>query len=607
MTDKLLPYYNNELQYLRNMAKEFSESYPQLAGNLRISADAFDDPHVSRLMEAVAFLNARTSSKLDDEFPELIDTLLNVIYPHYLSPVPSFSILNLSPGKEMAEPYFVARDTEVESEPFQDNRCKFKTAYDTMVFPIEVVDAKIMAQPFVAPANSTIDHSSAVLEIRLRCLNNGTSFSDLEPQSLRFYLNGLIGNVFPLYELILNDTKSIAIATKPNDPNPFILDKGAVRPTGFEINEGLLHYSSRSQLAYRIITEFFVFPYKFLFFEIDLFKSFAKNFGEELYIYFYLNKRNTNLERVVNKETFLLGCTPIINLFEQKAEPILLNHDRFEHRIIPDARQQSSMVVHEIKEVSMVDADGKKNQINPFYLKNSQNQNKFGMYWSSSRKSALGSKRVSDVFLSLTSNKKALEQDEVTLSVNVVCSNGDLPSYLPYGGGHPKFNIVNGQGPLGNVSCIIPPTNIILCDDRFGRKWRLLSHLNLNHLSITGEDGLNILKEIMDLYHHNKGDIFDKFIDGILKLEVKRGTARAPHNSGDPLWVDAICRGLDIHIHFDDAFYPGDSCFLFATVLEKFFALYATINSYTRLSYSVRSKPGIVKKWPPRVGYRYTL
>ena len=85
------------------------------------------------------------------------------------------------------------------------------------------------------------------------------------------------------------------------------------------------------------------------------------------------------------------------------------------------------------------------------------------------------------------------------------------------------------------------------------------------------------------------------------------GTARAPRHVDDPSWVDAICRGLDIHVQFDEALYPGNSCYLFASVLERFFALYSTINSYTRLSYSVRSRSGVVKKWSPRVGYRYTL
>jgi type VI secretion system protein ImpG len=214
---------------------------------------------------------------------------------------------------------------------------------------------------------------------------------------------------------------------------------------------------------------------------------------------------------------------------------------------------------------------------------------------------------VSDVFLSLTTDINALEQKDLTLSVTALCSNGDLPSRLPFGGGHPKFKIAKGSGPLGAISCIFPPTNIFVPNSRYGYKWRLLSHLNLNQLSISGEAGLDVLKEILNLYDKEIDAVSQKFIDGIIKIDVQRGTARAPRHPDDPLWVDAICRGLDINLQFDEALYPGGSCYLFALVLENFFALYSTINSYTRLSYSIRSKQGVIKKWSPRVGYRYTL
>jgi len=607
MTDKLLPYYNSELQYLRNMAEEFSELYPHLAGNLRISADAFDDPHVSRLMEAVAFLNARTACKLDDEFPELVDTLLNVIYPHYLMPFPSFSIIQLSPGKDMAEPYFVPRDTELESEPFEENVCRFRTSYPTTIYPLEIFDAIIIPQPFVAPANMSAENSQAVLQISLRCTGNGITFSALQPQSLRFYLNGLIGHIFPLYELIMNNTQSIALARKRNDPNPIILNKDVLQPVGFDKDEGLLPYPSRSQFAYRIVTEFFAFPNKFFFFDIDLLQSIAGDIGSEFHIFFYLDTRNPDLERVVNKDAFLLGCTPIVNLFYQKAEPILYTHNRLEHRVIPDARQQQHMVVHSIKSVTAIDSSGQKKPINPFYLRKSKSEDEISIFWSSSRRSPFGSDRVSDVYLSLTTDYDSLEEKEITLSTETLCSNGDLPSRLPFGGGQPKFNFIKGSGTLGDIACIYPPTNIVVHNSEYGHKWRLLAHLNLNQLSISGEGSLEALKEILHLYDNDKDAIFKKFVDGLIKLDVKRGTARAPQHKDDPSWVDAICRGLDIHLQFDEALYPGNSCYLFASVLEKFFALYSTINSYTRLSYSVRSSSGVVKRWSPRVGYRYTL
>ena len=607
MTDKLLPYYNSELQYLRNMAEEFSELYPHLAGNLRISADAFDDPHVSRLMEAVAFLNARTACKLDDEFPELVDTLLNVIYPHYLMPFPSFSIIQLTPGKDMAEPYFVPRNSELESESFEDNVCRFRTAYPATIYPLEILEVKIIPQPFVAPTNMSAENSQSVLQISLRCTGNGTTFSGLQPQSIRFYLNGLIGHIFPLYELIMNNTQSIALAKKTNDLDPIILNKNVLQPVGFEKDEGLLPYPSRSQLAYRILTEFFAFPNKFFFFDIDLLQCLAKDIGSEFHIFFYLDSRNTDLERVVNKDSLLLGCTPIVNLFEQKAEPIHYTHNRLENRVIPDARQQKHMVIHSIKSVTGIDSNGQKTQINPFYLRKSHSNDNITMFWSSSRRSPFGSERVSDIYLSLTTDREFLEKKEITLSVEALCSNGDLPSRLPFGGGQPKFSFIKGPGPLAGVTCIYPPTNIVIHNSEYGHKWRLLSHLNLNQLSISGDDSLSALKEILHLYDNEKDTTFQKFVDGLIKLDVKMGTARAPRHVDDPSWVDAICRGLDIHVQFDEALYPGNSCYLFASVLERFFALYSTINSYTRLSYSVRSRSGVVKKWSPRVGYRYTL
>jgi type VI secretion system protein ImpG len=607
MTDKLLPYYNSELQYLRNMAEEFSEQYPHLAGNLRISADAFDDPHVSRLMEAVAFLNARTACKLDDEFPELVDTLLNVVYPHYLMPFPSFSVVQFSPGKDMTEPYYVPRDTELESEPFEENVCRFRTSYSTTIYPIEIFEAKIIPQPYVAPVNVDNSNSQAVLQISLRCTGNGINFSKLQPQSLRFYLNGLMGHIFPLYELIMNNTHSIALARNRNDPAPIILSKDVLQPVGFGKDEGLLPYPSRSQFAYRILTEFFAFPNKFFFLDLDLIQCIAKDIGSEFYIFFYLDRRNTDLERTVNKDAFLLGCTPIVNLFEQKAEPIVYTHNRLEHRVIPDARQQKNMVIHSINSVTGLDSNGVKKRINPFYLRKSQTEDDITMFWSSSRRSPFGSERVSDVYLSLTTDTDFLEQKEITLSIETLCSNGDLPSRLPFGGGHPRFNFTKGPGPIGGIACIYPPTNIIKHNSEYGHKWRLLAHLNLNQLSISGDSSLDALKEILHLYDNDNDSIFKKFVDGLIKVDIKRGTARAPQHYGDPSWVDAICRGLDIHIQFDEALYPGNSCYLFASVLEHFFALYATINSYTRLSYSVRGRSEVEKRWSPRVGYRYTL
>ena len=86
MSDALLPYYDRELDAIKRLAAEFADTHPKIAGRLRLSADAVDDPHVARLLEGVAFLAARVHHRLDDEFPELTDALLGLLYPHYLAP-----------------------------------------------------------------------------------------------------------------------------------------------------------------------------------------------------------------------------------------------------------------------------------------------------------------------------------------------------------------------------------------------------------------------------------------------------------------------------------------------------------------------------------------
>ena len=95
MSDSLLPYYDRELTAIHKLANEFAETYPKIAGRLRLSPGGVDDPHVARLLDGVAFLAARVHHRLDDEFPELTDALLGMLYPHYLSPVPSCMVVKL--------------------------------------------------------------------------------------------------------------------------------------------------------------------------------------------------------------------------------------------------------------------------------------------------------------------------------------------------------------------------------------------------------------------------------------------------------------------------------------------------------------------------------
>src|SRR5678816_74206 len=115
MSDSLLPYYERELAAIKRLATEFAEIHPKIAGRLRLSADAIDDPHVARLLEGVAFLAARVHHRLDDEFPELTDALLGLLYPHYLAPTPSCMVVQFDCQSDLMSPATLPVGTTVDT------------------------------------------------------------------------------------------------------------------------------------------------------------------------------------------------------------------------------------------------------------------------------------------------------------------------------------------------------------------------------------------------------------------------------------------------------------------------------------------------------------
>ena len=162
MVDELLPYYDRELSYLRRLAAEFAQAHPEAAGQLRISPDSIEDPHVARLMEATAFLNARIRRKIDDDFPELTDAILGVLYPHYLAPIPSMAIVRFACQDDLTGSFTLPAGTEIETEAVKDETCRFRTCYETELWPIEVAEGKLSGLPLTAYRSDSAVRASRV-------------------------------------------------------------------------------------------------------------------------------------------------------------------------------------------------------------------------------------------------------------------------------------------------------------------------------------------------------------------------------------------------------------------------------------------------------------
>jgi len=607
MRDDLLEYYESELTFLRQMGAEFAEKHPKIAARLQLDANRCDDPHVERLLEGFAFLAARVHLKIDDEFPQITDGLLSILYPHFLRPIPSMTVtqFHLDPAQgKLTTGLKIPRGSVLYSRPVEGVPCKFRTGYDVTLWPFEVAEAKWLTPDKLNPPLRAPE-AVAALRLELRCLSD-VSFSKLQLQSLRFFLNGEGVIVQTLYELLCNNCAQIVLRDPENTRKPPItLPVNSLRPMGFTEEESILPYPRRSFVGYRLLQEYFSLPEKFFFFELQGLDQLAKaglgGRAEILFLIkpFEVSHRQQRLEVGVDAKTIRLGCAPVINLFPQTAEPILLTQTCSEYPIVPDARRRNATEVFSVDEV--LSSNPQTHEITyyqPLYAYRHRTLGeKSQTFWHASRRpSKRKGDEGSEVYLHLVdlSSRTSLPEAE-TVTVRCTCTNRDILARLPFGDESGDFE-VEGVGSIKSVVALRKPTATIRPPMGKDALWRLISHLALNYLSIV-EEGKEAFQEILRLYNVSGSVELEKQVAGIVSLDSQRHFARIISENG-------ICfaRGTRVQMEFDEDEFVGGGVFLFAAVIERFLALYASLNSFSQLVVKTRQRREVLKEWPPRAG-----
>ncbi|MBX9700259.1 MAG: type VI secretion system baseplate subunit TssF, partial [Acetobacteraceae bacterium] len=458
MSETLLPYYNRELGAIRRDAAEFAEAFPKVAGRLRLSAEAVDDPFVARLLEGVAFLAARVQHRLDDELPELSDAVLEMLSPHLLAPLPSMTTLRLEgPRKpnELRVPAKVARGLMVETDPVRGEPVRFRTCHDVTLWPLVLEGARLMGLPLAAPANPRAAGAAACLRLTFRTVAPDLPVAALGLDRLRLHLHGVGTEAAILHELLCTATLGVAVADGPADARPTILGPDAVRAAGFEPEEAALPWPKRAFGGHRLLSEYFAFPDKFLYIDVDGLeaRSLVQQ-SDRLEIFVYLSRALPALERSVSAETFALGCTPAINLFPQRCEPITLDGTRAEWPVVPDARRPVALEVYSVEEVRESRPDGSRRAVLPFHRLGramdaaqadtgpTGSEARPAYNYVASRRPATAPLGGTQTVLLLrdTAFDPAAPADGV-LTVEALCCNRDLPAMLPFGGGQPRLRV----------------------------------------------------------------------------------------------------------------------------------------------------------------------
>ena len=630
MREELLGYYERELIFLRRMGADFARRYPKIAARLLLDEEKIEDPHVERMIEAFAFLSGRISLKLDDELPEITESFLNILYPHYLAPIPSMAIAQFSygsPKDKLTAVQKLERGAKLYSRPVEGTQCRFRTCYDIQLAPIEIESAALESS---APKDGRGKFAESYIRLSMRCFGDA-NLSDFKmggvdetPKSLRFYINGDPQLIYTLYEMIFNHAS--AVEFRPRDtpltnktfatltniqlkmPDPVILPAAeAIRQVGFAEEEAVLPYTKRSFSGYRLLTEYFAFPYKFLFFDVfGLDKAIENKFSSHFDILIHL-KDITPTQAPITQDTFRLGCSPIINLFSRTADPVYLSNKKYEYHILPDVHRQRTTEIYSIDEVYTTDPrTNTTREFAPFYsVRHAYGEESEKAFWYANRRqSQFPDDKGTEIFMSMVDmdfNPRVPSAEVIT--IKATCSNRDLPAKLPFGGQTGDFEIEEAAI-LSGVRCLTKPTETIRPPRRRALQWRLISHLNLNHLSLVNSPNgtPEALQEILQLYNYDNSSVTRRQILGITDVETKKVVRRIGEQIGA-----GFVRGLETTLTFDEEEFVGSGYFLFACVLERFLALYASLNSFNQLVVKTKQREEIVRRFEPRTGEQVLL
>lgn len=592
-------YYQDELQYLREVGPEFARANPEIA---RLLSDRGSDPDVERILEGVAFMCGRIRQKLDDELPELTASVMSLLWPHYLRPIPSMSILEFLPEIEaMQAPLEVPAGAEFASVPIDGTRCRYRSCWPVTLRPWLLREARL----------ETESARPLRLVLTFQC-SAKAKLEGLDLNSVRVHLAGEPRTAFALYLLLGSHVEHVTVSdgSSRHDRREMQLPAESVQPAGLDRSEGVLPYPPHSFAGYRLLQEYFAFRNRFLFFDFrGLQRAVAAlELTETLQIAVTFNRR-LDSPPMVSTENVRLHCVPIINLFEHPADPIRLRQDRTEYLVLP-----SKSGVEDRRHLEVYSVDHVQGLVRTENLQSREYQPFYSFEHSAGRTTGLGGcyyqthvvpnvtggdpRLGTDTYVSLVSggDLRGLP-DEETISIDLTCTNRHLPLELRAGDITER---TDSSPPNTRFRNLIKPTPTV-CPP-LGRQlhWRLISHMSLNYVSLTNAGHFKELLRVYDFQSEHDAQralAHQRMLDGILSMRSSFGERMV---RGAPLRGSQV----DLELHEDHFAGEGDA-YLFARILDRFLGLYTTINAYTQLMLRL-ARSGQVYTFPARWGEQIT-
>lgn len=572
-------YYQSELSYLRELGREFSATHPELAD---VFATKGGDPDVERLLEGFAFLTARIRGRIDDAVPELIETLGQLAFPHYVRTLPSSAIIEMTPGANAQRArHTIAAGTELGARPIEGTSCTFRTT-----MPFELVPASI--------DGVALDPSSArttVLRVSFRTSEAGRA-AVFNPSPLRLHFAGPFAQASTLFLWFTRHLRSVVYRAAGVERE---LGDGAVRAPAIEAGGALLPWPKHGHPGPRLLQEYFLLPEALLFADLHgLDRVPLEQAADRFDLLFHFAEPPPLAERV-NAEQLRLNCVPAINLFDVSADPVALDPRTYEHLLRASTVNPRHMEIYDIHDVTGV-RENRRDRVrySRFVAFEHASKARDDQAYYTVRRATSPIDSGLDTYLSvMTPRDVPLAAGSETLSISLTCTNRMLAAGLRAG----DISVATPRSPtvarFRNITGATPPIAPPLGTELY---WRLLAHLALNQRSLGEGDNLRAL---VHLYCF-EGD----------QQQARANRARVASIGGATMSLtrrvvsELVMRGIQVDVAIDETqFASAGDTYLFGHALDALFGALAPINSFSALR--LKLNPSLSElSWPPRNGIK---
>lgn len=577
--------FREELDYLRRFGREFSRDNPQLSQFL---GEESTDPDVERLLEGFGFLTAKLRLKLEDDLPELTHSMLQLLWPNYLRPLPSATIMCFEPDESaLTQRQIVPRGTVVLSRPVDGIQCRFRTCTDVELLPLQITQ--------VSDAHS---REKSILTVDLKFLgHNPPDLMDCD--RLEFHISGDDTTSRTLYLWLARYLDKIRGEI---DGKPFTLPNNSVTFPGFSPEDALLPYPQNAFDGYRILQEYFVFPQRFHSFRLSGLRPFWPSVAQEALRFEFHFHRPMPAGIRLRIGDLSLYCTPAVNLFDHDAEPIRIDGKKAQQPVHPAGQHADAYEIFSIDEVKgqrrqMEGRTGDRLRVfRPFETMAHEVEHADGrsaIYYRTHITNALDGKGINHSVSFVRADDSEYVRESETVSLTLTCTNRNLPLALDIGDICEGMQTAPAVARFRNIMRPTPSYRPVLDGSLH---WSLISNLSLNYLSLLSAEPLKAVLRAYDfaaLHDIQQARASSKRLAGLGQARTK---------PMDWLMQGLPIRGLKTTLELDEnAFLCEGDLYLFGCILSHFLALYASINSFHVLEV-INTCSNEHYEWPLQIG-----